>query len=279
VDPKQLIGDKPGVLIRGMSFLDYEKLPAINWSRLKPYLKSAAHGKAAERESDDADFLDYGQALHRAVLEPGLFDQEFGTIPEDAPTKRSNEGKAWWQAFEAANVGRTMLKPETLVAVRRGAEAVYAHPRMAAMLNATGSQREVVALAMDPEFGIYRKARLDLLSSWQGESFIVDLKSAFDASNYGMSRAMNTNAYHAQLSFYRQTLNYVAPYDRRAALFAVEKDPTIAVAYDVDEATLEVGEQDVVKAMRTFIESDAAQRWPGYPDGMLSLPAWRLKER
>lgn len=268
---------KPG-LYRGLSMLDYEKIPALNWSKVEPFLKSAAHGRAAMMRAEDSDALTIGQAVHRAVLEPSLFGEEFGIVPEDAPAKRSKEDKAWWAEFAAANQGRTMLKPDTFRNVQRMAEAVYAHPKANAMLNAEGNVREVVAVWMHPEFGIYCKQRADLLTRWRGGTYIVDLKTARDASEYGFSRDISTFNYHGQAAFYRMGLNVLAPFDRKWAWIVVEKEPEVAVVYECDEATLEQGEADARRAIKTYIDAEAAQSWPGYKDAVIGLPAWRLRK-
>lgn len=264
-------------LYRGLSMLDYQKIPAINWSKVEPYLRSAAHGKAAEMRAEDSDALTVGQAVHRAVLEPALFDTEFGTIPDDAPQKRSNADKAWWAQFYADNAGRTMLKPETLRSVKLMSQAVYDRPRASAMLTAEGNTREVVAVWMHPEFGVWCKGRIDLLTRWQGGTYIADLKTARDASPWAFSRDIKTFNYHGQAAFYKDGLNTIAPFDRKWAWIVVEKEPAVAVVYDCGEATMELGQREARRAMQTYIDAEAAQKWPGYPDGEIDVPAWALK--
>jgi hypothetical protein len=109
---------KTGVFEK-MSMAEYESIPALRWSRLSEYLRSAAHGKAAESRVEDSDDLTIGQAIHTAVLEPGAWDERFGTLPDDAPAKRSNADKQWWRDFYAANQGKTFIKPETYAMVTR----------------------------------------------------------------------------------------------------------------------------------------------------------------
>jgi exodeoxyribonuclease VIII len=261
----------------GISMPEYESIPALNWSRLSGYLKSAAHGKAAEAALDESDELTIGSAVHRAVLEPEKFDEEFGAVPDDAPAKRSNADKEWWRQFYAANQGKTFLKPETLRDVKRMAEVCYAHPRAGKLLTAPGNKREVVIVWMHPTFGLWCKARIDLVTRLGGISYVADLKTSRDASPYGFARDISLFNYHAQLAHYRDGLNIVAPFERSVCFIVVEKDPIIPVVYDLDEASLEQGARDVARAFQTYIDAEAAQSWPGYEDGMIGLPAWRLK--
>ena len=267
----------PGVY-EGLSMPSYEAIPALRWSRLSEYLRSAAHGKAAESRIDDTDDLTIGQAIHSAVLEPAEFDSRFGTIPDDAPTRRSNDGKAWWARFEAENVGRFMLKPETLALVKRCAEAVYAHPRANLWLTSPKSKREVSLVWMDRS-GMYGKARLDLVSNVEGMTRIIDLKSARSAAPYDFSRDIFNFSYHGQLAWYLRGLDAIAPFDRSAAFIAVEKDPAVAVCYDLAPEALEAGNDAVELALKTFVDAEAAQRWPGYADGLISLPPWAMRGR
>lgn len=262
---------------RGMDYATYSAIPALNWSRLKPYLRSAAHGKNAEMRSKESDALTFGIAVHSAVLEPARFEEDYGTIPDDAPPKRSNEQKQWWADFYSRNKGRTMLDPDVLRDVRLVAEAIYAHPRAGAMLTNPAAAREVVAVTLDPVSGMWLKGRLDAVAQWKGDTYIVDIKTTNDAREYKMSRAMNEFDYCGQLAFYRRILNAVSPYPRSCAIIAAEKDPAMAVVYEIDEASLDVGDEDVDRAISTFTEAEAAGRWPGLQDGILSLPSWRLR--
>lgn len=263
-------------IFEGMPMFEYEAIPALRWSRLSEYLRSPAHGKAAESRFWGSDDLDFGQAVHTSVLEPGEWESRFGVFPEDAPTKRSNDGKAWWRDFEAANKGKVFLKRETVDAVRRCAEAVYAHPRANLWLTSPKSKREVVIVWMD-ECGMYCKARIDLVSNVEGMTRVIDLKSTRNASPYEFGRDIGNYHYAGQLAFYMRGLDAVAPFERSAAFIAVEKDPAVAVCYDLGPASLEVGQDEVKRALATFVESEASQKWPGYPDGVIDMPAWRLR--
>lgn len=264
-------------LYRGLSKLEYEAIPAIRWSRLSEYLRSPAHGRLASMRAENSDALTVGDALHRAVLEPSQFEVEFGMVPEDAPPKRSKEDKLWWAQFEADNAGRTMLKPDDFRGVREMATSIYGHKRAEAMLNAPGNAREVSAVWMDPEFGLWCKARLDLLTKWNGVTYVVDVKTARDASPYGFSGDIARYYYHGQAAWYVSGLNVLAPFERRFAFIVVEKETAVSVVYDMDDPSMEQGAKETRLAFRRFVESEAAQSWPGYPDGFIGLPAWKLK--
>lgn len=264
-------------LFEGLTRLQYEQIPALNWSKLSPYLKTHAHGKAAEMRVKDAEWLDIGSALHCSVLRPQDFDNEFGAIPDDAPQKRSNADKLWWANFYQENAGKTMLKPETLADVRLMTRAVYDNPRAKAMLEAPGNKREVVAVWMDPEFGLWCKAQIDLITRVRGVTFIVDLKSGRDISPYGFSGEIAKFNFHGQAAWYHNGCNIVAPFERRFAFIACEKEVGICTVYDADDPLMERGYTDTRIALQRFVEGENAQRWPGYADGYIGLPNWMLK--
>jgi len=263
-------------LFEGLTRLDYEKIPALNWSKLEPYLKSKAHGKAAEMLVKDSEALDTGSALHCAVLRPQDFEREFGMIPEDAPAKRSNADKLWWANFYEQNAGKTMLKPEVLADVNRMAQAVLDNPRANAMLSSPGNKREVVAVWMDPEVGLWCKAQIDLLARVRGVTYVVDVKTGIDISPHGFSNEIARFNMHGQAAWYHNGCNIVAPFDRRFAFIAVEKKVGICTVYDADDALMERGLSDTRLALQRFIEGEAEQRWPGYADGYIGLPKWKL---
>jgi len=266
---------KTGVF-ENMSMAEYESIPALRWSRLSEYLRSPAHGKAAESRIFESDALDFGQAVHTGILEPGKFEDRFGVIPDDAPQKRSNVDKQWWRDFYAANQGRTFLKPDTFRQVQRCIEAAYAHPRANVWLTSPKSKREVVIVWMD-KCGMFCKARLDLVSNVEGMTRIIDVKSTRDASPRAFSRDLHEYHYAGQVAFYKRGIDAVAPFERSASFIAVEKDPAVVVCYDLGPASLEAGEDEVNRALAVFVEAEASQKWPGYPDGILDLPPWALK--
>lgn len=264
-------------IFEGMSVPEYESIQALRWSRLSEYLRSPAHGKAAEAKAEDTEALTVGQAIHTAILEPGEFEARFTIVPENAPAKRSNADKQWWADFAAANRGKSIIKPEAYRMVRACAESAYAHPRARLWLTSPKSKREVVVVWMDDEFGMYCKSRIDLVSNVEGLTRVIDVKSALDVSPYAFSRTMSDYHYAGQLAFYLRGLNAVREYDRTAAFIAIEKDPPVTVCYDVGPATLEAGQDEVRKALSTFVDCESKQEWPGYPDGVIDLPVWRLK--
>lgn len=281
---KPIVDGKPiQGIYRGLTVAEYEAIPALRWSRLSNYLTSPAHGLAGEKSADDAEYLDFGQAVHTAVLEPTQLGARFAAIPEDAPIRRGKDNLAWWARFQSENAGKTLLKLEKLEEVKVITKVVYEHPTVNALLTHPKAAKEVVVVWMDKEFGMWCKARLDLVTKLRvrgGElSYLVDVKTSADGSPEGFGRAIADFEYHGQLAFYKRGLQAVAPFERQSGFIVIEKKIPVVAFYTLDDDSLAIGEARVAKAVSVYLNAQTTGKWPGYPDGIVSLPPWKLKGR
>jgi len=266
---------EPGVYV-GMSWSDYERIDAINWSTLKHILRSPAHMREEQvhpRETTVA--LDFGQAFHSAILEPELFAKNYAPAPEGVG-RRSNADKAKWAEVEALNPGAKILKSEDWNSIAAMRDSVLAHPTASAFLKGKG-RNEVVCVWLDSEFQCLCKMRMDRFTEYEGWPFIVDLKSCESAGEWDFGRAAAKFGYHKQAAFYRRGLKALDPRERRFAFIAVEKERPHGVAvYELDFDTDASAESGVRKALARYVECVKSKSWPAYEAGLhpLRLPAW-----
>ncbi|RPJ30210.1 MAG: hypothetical protein EHM35_12820, partial [Planctomycetaceae bacterium] len=119
---------QPGIY-PGMSFEDYRALPAINWHTLwRMREESPAHALyEMQHGTKETEALAFGSLTDFILLEPGRFEQEAVVEPEigegmapKRPTKRQLDAKKpsaetvraieFWQAWDAANAGKIVVK-------------------------------------------------------------------------------------------------------------------------------------------------------------------------
>ena len=260
----------------GMSWADYERIDAINWSTLKHILKSPAHMREQQiHPEESSEALDFGAAFHSAVLEPADFAKRYAPAPEGVG-RRSKEDKAKWSEVEKLNPNATVLKAKDWDAITSMREAVYAHPTASAFLKGKG-KNEVVFVWQDAEFGCLCKARVDRLTEWEGWSFIVDAKSCRDAGAFAFARDCATLGYHRQKAFYLRGAAAHSPHERRFAFIAVEKERPFGVAvYELDEEAEVAANSAVRSALSKYVECVKNKSWPAYAPGLwpLRLPFW-----
>lgn len=241
-------------------------------------------------DSGESAALTFGRALHCAVLEPELFADTY-VEPVDHPYRRPTsiqrnakkpsqstlDAIAYWDAWEAANAGKTeitLLEKQKLVGM---SEAIRRHP-LASKLFAGGTAEETIVWD-DPRTGLRCKARADYHVAARG--VIVDIKSTEDASPSGFRTSVARYGYHLQHAHYASAFQALGE-ELRAFLFvAVEKEPPYAVAvHCLDPEAESRGIELRHIAMDSLNDCLSTDTWPGYEPTIhrLSLPAWALRD-
>lgn len=265
---------EPGVH-RGLGFSEYLAIDAINHSTLRLFSKSAAHARQEMlHPKEPTDAQDFGTMVHSAILEPDLFRETHVVAPK--VDRRTREGKATWAAFEAENKGCTIVKAEDYEKITGILESVWQHPLALRLLTPKGLS-EVVVVWKD-NAGLC-KARIDKLTTYDGYTVILDIKTTVDASQWAFSRAVAKYGYHGQAAFYLDGCNAVAHATRRFITLAIEKEPPFACAlYEYGATTIEQGRHNYQKYMRELNEALTTGVWPGYPTPIqpLEVPEWAI---
>lgn len=271
-------GIKVGIF-RGLTYEQYAAIPAINWSLLSPFKKSPAHALEDQRMGRTSEALEFGGAFHRAVLEPERFEREYILAPEynlRRPSEREQKAK---DVAALAGKGISYISVEDRDLIRAMQASAYANGRIAAMLSDPKAMKEVTVVWLDPETGMYFKARIDLLTRWGGYSWVVDLKSTKDASSFSFRKDVANFQYHGQMAHYLSGLDTLYPLARKTGFVAVEKfAPHCAVFYELDPDAVAQGDMERRSYVKALIDARTENRWPGYPDGIIGLPPWAYKE-
>lgn len=253
--------------------VDYHTLAAVNQSSLKPLIqrspKHYLYNLNNPRPSTRSQFR--GTAAHCAILEPERFARDF--VVFDGPRRA---GKAW-EAFEAANEGKTILKVDELEAARAIQRAVLEDPLAGRYFSGCGDN-EATLYWRDVLTGLECKARPDRMTSIGGEHVIVDLKGTKDASPKWFPRDAANYLYHLQAAFYSDGYEAVVGVRPRYVIVAVElAAPHDVVVYQLDEDTLAAGRETYREALQSVAACRKAEQWPGAAGGaemVLELPSW-----
>jgi hypothetical protein len=270
----------PG-LYPGVSYDEYSRWPAVNWSVLSKFKRSAAHARQEiTAPPDGSDAMALGSATHCAVLEPEKFQRDYVVVPEDAPQKRSRVDKIWWAEYERANSDRTIITQKEHDLVVKMQQAVYTNPLATELLTARGALKEVGVRWDDPDTGIACKARVDLVSRCaKFGSVVVDFKTIIDAARWAFSGFIAKYTWADQLQWYCDGLSVVSPYTRTPMFIVVEKEPPYcAVVYDLELTSQEQARLDWTTCLKRYQEAIEKNLWPGYPDGSIGLPLYAFTE-
>lgn len=254
---------RPG-LYPGLSRAEYEAIPAINVSSLEHFERSPAHAREAmTHPPKPTDAMEFGTALHVALLEPSRFAAEYIGAPK--VDRRTKEGKATWAQFEAEHANQIALDMDDFLTISRMRDAAYSHPIASKMLGGFG-HNEVGVVFENEETGQVCKSLLDRISAFDGWTWVIDAKSCEDASRRGFSRSVKNYHYGAKAAFYLDGCNTVAPRERRFAWIAIEKKAPFAIAiYEPDGAAINAGRSKYMRWLRNYAEAVRDNLWPGYP--------------
>lgn len=269
----------PGIY-PGTKRSEYELIQAANYSTLKHFAKSAMH---ARREmvtpSEPSDAMELGTAIHTLLLEPERYATEYVTAPKC--DRRTREGKATWESFTAEfPPGRhSYLKADDADVLKAIANNIASHDLAGPLLAAKGLT-ELCVVWIDRQTGVKCKCLIDTTAALAGFTFVVDIKSAQDASPEAFPRSVASLLYHEQAAFYLSGLSALAPASRRFVWLAVETKPPHGVAvYEPDDEALAEGEFLYTDHLRQYQDAQKSGVWPGYPGGVqtLKLPPWARK--
>lgn len=263
---------------------EYEQIDGANFSTLKHFARSPAHGfEAMHHPPEPTDALEFGNAVHLAIFEPERLAKEYAVLP--AIDRRTKEGKAEWARFEAEHPGRSYLNADKWMAlegIRKSVDAFSAQQVKEcgeSLLSGEGKV-EVAVVWTDAETGVLCKGRLDRFGSFLGHSIVVDLKTTEDARPFAFARSCAKFSYHAQSAMYVDGLASLSPRERRFVHVVVEKSPPFAVAaYELDDEAIAHGRTLYRSWLKQFKECKESGIWPAYPAGInpLALPSWATR--
>jgi exodeoxyribonuclease VIII len=269
---------EPGVY-PGMSFEEYTRIDAINFSVLSLFKDTAAHARFGLLKEDvptPAQAL--GHAVHAAVLEPKRFERQFAVAPK--VDRRTTPGKKAWKDFEAANRGKELVTYDQMEICRGILRSVAEHASAREIFRGPGAC-ELTFVWTDAEYGILCKSRLDRVGVLGGWPIFVDVKTMSDtASLRNMERAIGNYDYAEQAAMYLEGGRVLRPLpegDRRFLWLACETFPPYLVRlFEVESEALEYGYQRFREHLRQYALCKERDEWPGYDGGVetAGLPAW-----
>ena len=258
----------------------YHAHPAVGHSGLVRIMRSPAHYQEyVSNPPEPTPAMQLGAAFHTALLEPERFDQTFVVAPKF--DRRTKEGKAAAEAWEAENAGKTALTVDQMAAIEKMVASVRSHVGAANLL--VSGVPEMSGFWTDPDTGIPCKCRPDWVVTMEGRqdwiTAIVDIKTCRDASADGFARAIATLGYDVQAALYQDGIKAVTGRAVPFYFVAVETEPPFAVAaYKASDEVIEIGRAKYRAALQLLKWCRDNDQWPSYqPNGeieTINLPRW-----
>lgn len=260
---------------------EYDAIQALNISRLKEIKRSPQHYRYACANQRTTTALTTGIATHVAVLEPERYEQEFAVW-----RRRTSNGNSaprngqYWDAFKAESEGKTILTYEENDLATAIAAAVRGDQRAMRFL-AHGDPEVTIEWELAAELGSRRaKSRVDWLTTVEGITYLVGLKTARNCAHYAFAAQSAKLAYHWQWAFYFDAFVHARGYEPKMVEIVVESAPPHAVAvYRIPNDIIEQGREEYWEAAKILASCESVDEWPGPAPDIedLTLPTWAYK--
>lgn len=263
--------------------VDFERYLGIDRTRisnLKEMARSPLHYKHRLTSEKKSAALELGRSSHAAVLEPARFESDFVLWDErtDKGTVRPRRGKDW-DAFCAANAGKTIIKADEhrfACAIR---DAVHRKPVAAKYLEK--GRAEVSMIWDDVETKRRCKGRVDWITHVDGIDCLVGLKTARSGDEREFANQAAKLLYHLQWSFYFDGYEAATGKKARVVEIAVESSaPHDVVVWIVPSEVLEFGREEYRRLIGRLTDCEVLNQWPGRAENevLFQLPAYLMQD-
>ena len=280
---------------------DYYSLDEfISYSGLKNLKKSPAHYRQYKDEPAEVetDAMAFGSAYHCYILEPEKFEKEYYVFDDDAiyqvligegfKSPRSTKQYKEWMESETRIIGdRKTIEKDLFQKIKDMKEQLMKHYYCRALLTGGEAEMSITGVLQTVDGDIKVKAKPDYVK--HDKRFIIDLKTTFDASVDGFTRAAADNDYHIQAAFYSDLLDMISGDGRGWTFFFIAQEKKKPYAFNIFEASPQFigqGKYEYEQLLKLYKMCVEQNRWPGcqvfceWKSGNieLNLPKWAIKE-
>lgn len=274
-----------------MTEKEYRTIEGIRRSELWKISESPQKFKwAQEHPEPPTQSLLFGAMVHKLLLEPDTFDDEFAVLPEC--DRRTKEGKAIYEAFMSSIEGKDLdiVSQDDYQVALDMVQAAKEAPFVERLLKGVHEQAYVW---VDDLTGEACKSRIDCLSEADGKPIIVEYKTTTDASTDEFMRSAVRLGYDFQSAMQIEAVKYGSNICRNEdgsfiepifVFVAQEKKPPYAVnVMSADKLFVERGLNVFRELIGIYHDCKINDDWYGYQGKFasinnLALPAWLAKE-
>lgn len=255
----------PGVSVSGSTLWAlHDSCPAKALS--KHYLSPWAEDDEEPASQEDTAAKAFGSAAHAYLIEgKEVFNTQYAVKP-DGMSFATKEGKAW----RADHQDRRIVTFKEFEKITGMAVGIASNP--AAHSAFSEGEPEVTAIYQDPETKLWLKIRPDYLRP----SLAINYKTTRNAAREPWMRDAWNLGYAVSAALCVDVLKALGQ-EAHYAFVTQEKTPPYLCAVRVlSDDFLQGGRMIYRRALQRFADCLAADKWPGFADGVetISLPPW-----
>lgn len=267
--------------IKNITNKEYHESDGISKSQLFLISKSPQHFKyEMDNPSPKTQALIFGSAIHKYILEPDGFYNEFSVMPNI--DRRTKLGKEEYQDFLKCSAGKNVITEEEFDQILAMKESILQNKYFKMILE-TGIVEQSYYWN-DELTGELCKCRPDVLVSTEDINIIADLKSCISADTQDFVRDAVRYGYDLQSAMYLDGVKEVTGKDFSFLFFAIEKSPPYALnVLQADPLMIKRGRDLFRELIGIYHQCKKSNNWYGYNGfsgyiNNLGLPAWMAKD-
>ena len=233
-----------------------------------------------EHPEEPTPALIFGQMVHKLVLEPETFNDEFAVAPD--VDRRTKEGKVAWDLFMEMNGEKTIVKSADYDKACGMRNALLEVDLVTKLLS---GKHEVPLFWTDEMTGETCKVRLDCFTPLSNGAVVIDYKTTSDASTESFMRSAINYGYDFQAAMYSEAVKRTMDKDVVFYFIAQEKEPPYAFnVLAADDRLVRRGYDMFRELLGIYHECKVTGNWYGYMGienqiNLLELPAWLNEDK
>ncbi len=244
-----------------MTNKEYRAADAISRSELIRIAKSPLHFKyAKEHPQEDTPSLLFGRALHKYVLEPDTFEDEFAVCP--LLDRRTKQGREDYAAFLELSAGKDVITQADYITILEMCDVARKNELVMQLLNGA---HEESWFWTDPDTGEKCKCRTDCITTYGGEKVIVDYKTTESCAGYDFERSAKKYGYDVQAGMYTEGL-FANTFEEHGFKFIVQekKAPYAIRIYTCSPEYIQQGVDRFKELLGIYHDCRLTDNWYGY---------------
>lgn len=246
-----------------MNDKEYNELEGIRRSDLWIMNKTPAHFKYnLDHPQEKTEALIFGSAIHKYLLEPLDFENEYAVIPARID-RRTKLGKEAYQEFMEENAGKELISLDTFKVIAYMVNKLNNDQDVKKLLN--NATKEQVFTWIDPATNEKCKVKADAITEIEGMPYIIDYKTTQSCEDGHFERTARKYGYDFQAGMYCEGIEANTLEKHGFIFIAQEKTPPyLHRIYICSQEFIDKGKDKYHELLGYYHNCKTKDTWPGY---------------
>ncbi len=188
-----------------------------------------------EHPPEQTPALVFGSAVHKLLLEPDGFKDDFAVAP--VADRRTKVGKEAWEQFLSESNGKTIITADDFSTASDMVIKAMTIPFVGKMLS---GKKEEAFFWIDEDTELTCKVKVDILSEIEGKIIICDYKTTANAKTDVFNQSIFRHGYHLQAFMYTEAVMKNLKLNYRPDFFFIAQEKHVPYSVNVIQVTDDV---------------------------------------